>query len=197
MESYAAGIEAATGTRFVFDRNRGRRLAAVLDAHGPNGESTGAEREAWVRDAAEAFARAADPKYGYSVGRFLAWLNAGRPVSRERPEAPETEAHTMSRPMSEEEKRRLLAEEEAFRAEVAARAGPDRAREIAPPVPLAEAAVLAGADALGSALEGLGASGPTCTADRQPGETEAAYIDRRRTEQLTALAELDLAHEDD
>jgi hypothetical protein len=188
---FERAIGAVTGHPFALRGPRTRAFELIVETHGPNGVSTRDEQAAWLYATVVEWASGVtNREYGFKVGRLMNWLNAGRPKTGPDETPPETEAHTMSRPLTPEERAKILAEEQAFREEIARREGgaAARAREIPPPIPLATAAVVAGADALGTALEGMG--GVRRAEDRQEGETEAAYIERRRREQLEAATRL-------
>jgi hypothetical protein len=188
-EVFERAIGEVTGVAFAMRGPRSRAFELIVEKHGPNGLSTRDEQAAWLYDAVAEWARGVTHReFGFKVGRFMNWLNAGRPKPNASESPPETEAHTMSRPITPEEKARILAEERAFRDEVERRTNAARTSSMPPPIALASAAVVAGADELGTALESLG--NMRRPEDRQEGETEAAYIERRRREQLAQVAQL-------
>jgi hypothetical protein len=108
-EAFADGIRVATGKPCTPPRGADvGRLGDVLREHGPNGESTGEERLVWLKRTASDFVRSSDARFGFSVRRFVDWLNADRPSSKMPVEATTNPAtpvarHTMSPPLARAE----------------------------------------------------------------------------------------------
>jgi hypothetical protein len=95
VDAYGKGISAVSGVPYV---KSGPFEAKILEDCGRRaGGLTGQDLLAWYRAKAEKFARSADPRFGYSAHRFVAWLNGGEPAGSPGSATPRPAAPTRDR----------------------------------------------------------------------------------------------------